>query len=821
MARKRKNPKQSTSTTRNEKQPTTAASSSRRRWYLRLVARLFPLFVLVLLELSLRLVGSGHPTTFWLKAKDNGRAMLTDNPWFGWRFFPPAVARTPRPLYLAAQKSPDTVRIFVFGGSAAMGDPEPAYSLARQLEQILRARHPNQKVEVVNTAMTAINSHVVRQIASDCRPREGDFWLVYAGNNEVIGPFGAGTVFGSKAPNLTAVRLVLALKTTRIGQLLARISSGANEPRRWEGLEFFLNSQFAQDDPRLKRVYESFAANLGDITRWGRRSGATVVLTTVPVNLRDFPPLTSLHRPDLRPEQLAEWQSLFSSGLQAQAAGHYTDALSDFHKAGEIDNKFAELAFQCAMCEKELQQTADADTDFRRARDLDTLRFRADSHINEIIRQTAQASGLPMIDADTELSRPADENLFYDHVHLNFTGNYRMARLFAAEMEKHWPGAQTNDLPWLTEAEVELRLAYTAFDEQRVTGEMRQRMQQPPFNAQSNFRVRDERLAALTASAKAIPASSCISNYQAALALTPEDWVLHANFTRLLMAVGDYSRASTECAEVTRLMPHAAEGWANRGRLAGLARETERARYFFQEALKRQPDSAMVRTEFADLEVSLGEDEDARRQYRSVLRFAPGYTDAHVNLGLLLAREGNAAGAAAEYREALRWQTNSVEARVNLANLLATQNQTSEALRLLEEAVALAPENPIIRYNFGRVLAAENRTAEAVTNFQLALRQPLDWPKSAQGEIHFELGNALARLERENEALDELAQAARLMPGVANVHLNYGLALARNQLYSEAAAEFRETLRLRPNDERAQDLLNQVTAPARRTGKDR
>jgi tetratricopeptide (TPR) repeat protein len=119
-------------------------------------------------------------------------------------------------------------------------------------------------------------------------------------------------------------------------------------------------------------------------------------------------------------------------------------------------------------------------------------------------------------------------------------------------------------------------------------------------------------------------------------------------------------------------------------------------------------------------------------------------------------------------------------------------------------------ENPIARYNFGRLLTAEHRAAEAVTNFQVALRQQRDLPPHDLGAIHFELGNALAGLGRDSEALDEFAQAARLIHGFADVHLNYGAALARSWRYAAAAAEFRETLRLRPQDERAQRMLDQT-----------
>jgi tetratricopeptide (TPR) repeat protein len=562
----------------------------------------------------------------------------------------------------------------------------------------------------------------------------------------------------------------------------------------------------------LNRVYSSFAANLTDIAEFGRGSGATVILSTMPVDFRDCPPLASLHRSDLRPEKLDEWQKWFSAGTNAQAASHFAEALSDFRQAGEIDDNFAELAFRQARCELELKQSAPADTDFRRARDLDTLRFRADSPINEIIRQTAKAQSIPLLDADEAFSHYGGDDLFYDHVHLNFTGNYRVALMFAIELEKHWPSPHGRDLPWLTEAELAQRLAYTAFDEHRVGEEMRARMQQPPFNTQSNFRARDQHWRATLAALSAAPATY-VSNYQAAIALAADDWLLHANFAGVLEAAGDNSGAASHWTEVSRLLPHSPEGWANQGRLARLAGDNTRAENFLQTALKEQPDSVATRTEFAILEDSLGRTENARRGFLSVLRAQPAFSPARVNLGLLLAHQGDITGATAEFREELRWHPDNVEARVNLANFFAAHGKTAEALPLYEEAVALDPENPIARYNYGRVLMAENHPAQAVTNFEVALRQRPD-----RGETHYELAQALIRLGREQEALAEFSQAVRLKPDLADAHLNYGVALARAKRFSEAVAEFREVLRLNPQDQRAQRMLEQAKRSAQAQG---
>jgi hypothetical protein len=71
---------------------------------------------------------------------------------------------------------------------------------------LLRERFPGQRFEVVNVAVTAINSHVILPIARECAQHQGDLWIVYMGNNEMVGPFGAATVFGTRAPSWWSVR---------------------------------------------------------------------------------------------------------------------------------------------------------------------------------------------------------------------------------------------------------------------------------------------------------------------------------------------------------------------------------------------------------------------------------------------------------------------------------------------------------------------------------------------------------------------------------------------------------------------------------------
>ena len=63
---------------------------------------------------------------------------------------------------------------------------------------VAAAAFPQTHFEIVNLGITAINSHVILPIARDCAKADGDLWIIYMGNNEMVGPFGAATVFGAK-----------------------------------------------------------------------------------------------------------------------------------------------------------------------------------------------------------------------------------------------------------------------------------------------------------------------------------------------------------------------------------------------------------------------------------------------------------------------------------------------------------------------------------------------------------------------------------------------------------------------------------------------
>ena len=517
--------------------PPTTSAPRWRLWLLRFaLAILLPVLLLALTEAAFRFFHVGYSTDLMEPCDIHGRPFACYNLFFAAPFFPPGVIKTPQFFSIPLEKSPGTYRIFVLGESAAMGDPDPAYSFSRYLDVMLRERFPAMKFEVINTGMVAINSHVSLLMARDLVPYKPDLFLVYAGSNEVVGPYGPGTVLTASSMSMPVIRASIFARSLRIGQLL----TGSGKPRsEWRGMEMFLNKQVRADSPGMQPAYRNFKSNLRSIVEVARASGARVLLATIATNLKDSAPFASLHRQDLNSDALREWNLLVQKAQAQEAVGSCAEALKLYREAANIDDQFAELHFRMARCEWALGEFEVAKQHFVRARDLDTLRFRADSRINDIVRSAAQTSrpSAQLLDAESLFAMQSPNGitgseLLYDHVHLTPLGSYLLARAAFEQIVAALPvparSAARSTAP-LSEAECERLLAFTAYDRSRVAGEMIERLKRPPFTTQLNHIEQVQNLILLAAVPPERPQDTA-AQYQWAIARRPDDLTLHYRF---------------------------------------------------------------------------------------------------------------------------------------------------------------------------------------------------------------------------------------------------------------------------------------------------
>jgi tetratricopeptide (TPR) repeat protein len=511
-----------------------AAPPSPRSWRIWVVraaiAVLIPILLLVAVELCLRAFNVGYSTELTQPCTMHGRPANCYNLFFPAPFFPPGMIKTPQVYAVPAEKPKGTCRIFVLGESAAMGDPDPAYSFSRYLEVMLAQRFPDKKFEVFNTGSVAINSHVSLLVAKGLAKLQPDFVVVYSGNNEVVGPYGPGTVLISSGMWLPMVRTSIWFRSTRVGQLLTKLGAQKQE---WGGMEMFLDKQIAANSPLMKYAYTNFNSNLRDTITASRDAGAQVIVSTVATNLKDCAPFASQHREGLSQDDLRKWSSLVDEGSRLESAGDYAQALRTYRQASAIDDQYAELEFRIARCLEKTGDSQQAAEHFSRARDLDTLRFRADSRINQINRSAA-AAGAEIVDAEAIFSHssPAGtigSDLVYEHVHMTPAGNYLLAREMFRKIATQISGQPITDDEVLLETQCDRLLALTGYDRYRMANEMLQRLERPPFTNQLNHAEQQLRLA-VEAQAPVGGPDDTVVEYGSAIAQRPDDRVLRYNF---------------------------------------------------------------------------------------------------------------------------------------------------------------------------------------------------------------------------------------------------------------------------------------------------
>jgi tetratricopeptide (TPR) repeat protein len=641
-----------------------------------------PALLLLLAEVALRVIGYGHRSDFTVPCTVQGHQAFCENDRFTWQFFPPRLFRLPYSFAIPVEKRPGTFRIFIVGESAAQGVPEPSYGFARYLEVMLRDRFPSMTFEVVNTGISSVNSHVLLPIARDLARRQPDLFILYIGNNEVVGPYGPQTTLTPPASSLFLIRTGIALKATRVGQLLGRIfqaSANDSAPAEWRGIQMFLQHQVPADDPALARVYQNFQRNLSDIVTVARQSGAPVLISTVGANLKDCAPFGSLHRTDLSPGDLDHWQALVREGAALEDGGRPQAALERYGSAAAIDDRYAELQFRIGRVHWKLGDFAAARDRFIQARDLDVLRFRADSRMNQIIRSVAAAAGpgVQLLNGEAVLADASPHGvpgreLFYEHVHLNPQGNHLMARALFQSVVARLPGDLRRSSAGVeppSAAEADRLLALTPFDRRRVARQVGEWLSQPPFTYQlgNDQQVREvQREATSTGDDSA----ETTAGYRWAIARAPGDRWLRFNYG-VFLEEREPARSAAEFAAALRILPG---DYRTREKLVDqLLRlgKFDEAIEQCRELLRRMPYHAPAYLTIGYALTQLGSLDESISAYQQAIRLQPAFAvDGYNQIGIVELHQGRLAAAAASFQKAIdldKGHARTVELQRNLS----------------------------------------------------------------------------------------------------------------------------------------------------------
>jgi tetratricopeptide (TPR) repeat protein len=712
----------------------------RRRWLLRiLLAVLAPVVFLLLLEGVLALTGLVPSGRLLQRVEHEGEVYWTSNARYGRIAFNRQSAPMPPDLWLSDEKPEGVRRVVVIGESAAQGFPLGDFNLARVTEAYWNRLVPDDPVEFIDLTMTGVNSHHLLQFVKESTRLQPDLIIVYAGHNEAIGPYGPASMLGRWSDSVAVIRATIALRQTRLGQLMQAAVDGwgaafkESEPEIWRGLGTFAQSTIAPDDARLQTMEQHVYRNLRTMIRFAAGRIKTPMLIAAPAaNLNDWPPLAS-EEPILSD----------ADALRAWREGEAVPSADQAYRLAGILQRRGEDDAAWSM--------------YRRARDLDTYRFRADSRvINAIARATAgfPAGMVTFINADESMRagrslEASDRDYFLEHVHLTFAGRVELARIFSETMARQWH-ISPDKLQDSPSAEVVARdLLFTGQHEHDMWMLIRNILMLPPFNRQEGAEDRAAHAAraarqALDRFAADVESGETLHRIEQGVALRPGDPVQLSLAALLSIRLGDQASAFELLQRALARHPFHRESLFTLARLQLDRHHLDAASALIDRLAQTAPENASYQGLAGELMYRKRQHAEAVPLLKSAIRIRPVDPQLHYNLGNAKLMLGKKSEAIASYEQCLNLAPSHDEAMGMLAWALIQPPQADpyarrRALDLAVRAVELNPRNPMLKGPLAAAYAANRYTNEA---FQAAM-DALAWARTSR---HNPLGPELAGL---------------------------------------------------------------------------
>jgi len=396
--------------------------------------------------------------------------------------------------------------------------------------------------------------------------------------------------------------------------------------------------------------------------------------------------------------------------VEYESAGRYAEAVESYLAAAEIDSSYADLQFRLGRCYWALQDYDSAKLRYIKARELDTLRFRADTRINEIIRSVANswagksvylADAVTTFESNSPYGTPGNE-LFYEHVHLNFSGNYLLAKTVFEKVKKLLPQKMTTgqiDNSLLTEAECAEHLAYTQWDQYIIADEVLKRfIIKPPFTNQlyheERIRIMEQECSALKANLTPETLKESAAQYRQAIQNAPEPRTgfgvyLRWKYGRLLAEdLKDYKAAAEQFQFIQRSIPHS---------------------YVMYNAL-----GSVFR--------ATGNFNKAVDYYKAAIRIKPTCGEAHYYLGWIYQKQNKIKKAEKHYGKAIQFWPDSVVAYNSLADVLYRQGKIDEAVEICRKGLVLIPDSSLLHFSLGLLLHKQGHKDAAIKELRITLQ---------------------------------------------------------------------------------------------------
>ena len=434
---------------------------SRNRFFY-VIAILLPFVLLAGLEGLLRLVGYGQTVPLFITNPQAPEYTLPRPDVVSRYFADPSAGPnvTIETNFFLTEKPQNGLRLFVQGGSTAAGFPYGyGASIAGLLDYRIKQSLPEREVEVINTALSAVNSYTLLDFADEIIEQQPDAVLIYAGHNEFLGIMGVGSTysaFNSRPANL----LFLKFKDLRLFQLFQRTlhtlktslgssdeaalaKAGARQSQTVMA-KVAKHKNIDTKHPLFEAGLEQFEGNMELLLAKYEAHGIPVFISTIASNLADQPPFESNSVDDeffatlntLKEAESQSYSTFRKVALKLKQDSRLASLEQHAHQTSS-----AEAFYYVGKAYLALGAQEQANANLELAKQHDLLRFRAPVEINQIIRRLAKLPGVTLVDSESQLQQAAKNgvignDLMLEHLHPNVQGYFEISEAFYQVLAK-------------------------------------------------------------------------------------------------------------------------------------------------------------------------------------------------------------------------------------------------------------------------------------------------------------------------------------------------------------------------------------------------
>lgn len=218
----------------------------------------------------------------------------------------------------------------------------------------------------------------------------------------------------------------------------------------------------------------------------------------------------------------------------------------------------------------------------------------------------------------------------------------------------------------------------------------------------------------------------------------------------------------------------------------------------FREVLRLQPQNAAGLLGLSKALLNLKKSSEAAPYLNKYLQLRPNDAQGHYALGYALLSLGHSKEASSEFSQAARLSPDDYEVRLRWGIALWRTGQTEAAVSELKAAERLAPNEVQVHAQLARLLLSLGKKGQAQEESASAERLSSLKVRRDQALLCIAKGNLLLDRGDLDGAAEQFRQASELDPVNAGAHYNLGLALAKLKRAQEARSQFQEAIALDP-----------------------